>query len=175
MIVVPGRVLSSPAVTYSGKAKAQSSQSKGQSSQSKGQSSQSKGGASWNMKDFKFVRAASIPPWAMLRIGAATKISADRLKKQYNALTTSFKLCGLKNEEAKIRPLSGPFIPGLRRPDDKPDVKINKSFVNAELRSTLSKCKLNGVSMLIVILPSGDSWLYDRIKYFGDVVYGMSA
>ena len=161
MIVVPGRVLSSPGVTYSGKAKAQSSQSKG--------------GASWNMKDLKFVRAATIPPWAMLRIGATTKISADRLKKQYDALTTSFKLCGLKNEEAKIRPLSGPFIPDLRRPDDKPDVKINKSFVKAELRSTLSKCRLNGVSMLIVILPSGDSWLYDRIKYLGDVVYGMSA
>ena len=161
MIVVPGRVLSSPGVTYSGKAKAQSLQSKG--------------GASWNMKDFKFVRAAAIPPWAMLRIGAATKIPTDRLEKQYNALTTSFKLCGLQNEEAKIRPASGPLITELKRPDDKPGMKMNKSFVNAELRSTLSKCKLNGVSMLVVILPSGDSWLYDRIKYFGDVVYGMSA
>lgn len=153
MIVVPGRVLSSPKVTYAGKAKGNT-----------------RGGASWNMRDLKFMTAATILPWAMLRIGAAAKISNELLLTQYKSLITSFNLCGLKGEEAKVRPGSGPLIPDLRLPNDM--VGMNKAFVNDKLRSTFDKCEANGISMLLVILPSEDSWLYDRIMYWGDVKYG---
>ena len=61
MVVVPGRVLGRPGVKYYGKA------------------NPSKGGASWNMKDSKFVRAAAVLPWAMLRIGAGAKIPVSLL------------------------------------------------------------------------------------------------
>ena len=155
MAVVPGRVLSRPGVRYYGKA------------------NPSKGGPSWNMKDLKFVKAAAVLPWAMLRIGAAAKIPASLLEKQYSSLTTSFKLCGLSSEKAKFIP--GPMIPELKGPKDNLEVKLNKPWVNAQLRGTLDKCQKNGVDMLLVILPSADSWLYDRIKYFGDVVYGISS
>lgn len=154
MIAVPGRVLSSPKVTYHGKAKANM-----------------KGGASWNMIDRKFITAATILPWAMLRIGAAAKISESALLKPYDNLIASFKLCGLGSEGAKIRPGSGPLIPELKGPGDQSG--INKVFVNTELRSKFQLCEPKGISMLLVILPSNDSWLYDRIKYFGDVVYGI--
>lgn len=156
MIAVKGRVLSSPTVMYSGKAKARVT----------------KGTSSWNMIGMNFVRAADTLPWAMLRIGAAAKISAELLDRQYNALTTSFKLCGLKKEEATIRPSSGPLMPELKRPNE--EVYMNKPLVNTQLNETFSKCKPNRISMLLVILPSDDPWLYDRIKYFGDVKYGMS-
>lgn len=150
MIVVPGRVLSSPKVTYAGKAKANM-----------------RGGASWNMKDQKFMRAATILPWAMLRIGAAAKVPGEVLDKQYTSLVKSFRFCGLKDEEAKVRPATGPSIPELRLPND--PLGVNRSFVNTQLSSTFGKCEANGISMLLVILPSEDSWLYDRIKYWGDV------
>lgn len=154
MIVVPGRVLSSPKVTYSGKAKADIR----------------RGGASWNMRGLTFLRAATIPPWAMLRIGAAARISPESLEKQCKSLTGSFRLCGLKSEEAKFRPSSGPLIPDLKRPNDPSE--MDKSFVTSEICSTYGRCKANGISMLLVILLSNDSWLYDRIKYWGDVKYG---
>lgn len=155
MLVVPGRVLSGPKVTYSGKAKAVM-----------------RGGASWNMRGLKFQRAADVLPWAMLRIGAAAKLSAPLLEENYNALITSFSLCGLKNEAASVRPGSGPLIPELKGPNDK---EMNKSLVDSELNSTFAKCKSKGISMLLVILPSEDSWLYDRIKYWGDVKHGISS
>ena len=155
MIVVPGRVLSSPKVTYSGKFKANP-----------------RGGASWNLRNLKFVRAASILPWAMLRIGAAAKVSEELLEKQYRSLTRAFSSCGLKSEEASIRPSSGPLLPELKHPEDTSG--INKVLVNSELRSIFGKCQPNGIKMLLVILPSEDPWLYDRIKYWGDVKYGIS-
>lgn len=155
MIAVPGRVLSSPEVTYSGKVKANL-----------------RGGASWNLRNLKFPRAASILPWAMLRIGAAAKVPEGLLEKQYNSLTTAFSLCGLKSEQASIRPGSGPLLPELKHPKD--ESEINKVLVNSELRSIFGKCQQNGIKMLLVILPSEDSWLYDRIKYWGDVKYGIS-
>ena len=155
MAVVPGRVLSRPGVRYHGKA------------------NPSTGGASWNMKDVKFVKAAAVLPWAMLRIGAAAKIPQSLLEKQYNSLTTSFKLCGLRCECAIFNPTTGPLIPELKGPEDDLGVKLNKPWVNAQLRETLDACQKRRVGMLLVILPSADSWLYDRIKYFGDVVYGI--
>ena len=155
MAVVSGRVLGRPGVKYDGKANL------------------SKGGASWNMKDLKFMKAAAVLPWAMLLIGAAAKIPESLLEKQYSSLTTSFKLCGLSSEGAKYPPAKGPMIPELKGPEDSLEVKLNKPWVNAQLRETLDKCQKKGVGMLLVILPSADSWLYDRIKYFGDVVYGI--
>ena len=157
MAVVPGRVLSRPSVKYYGKA------------------SPSKGGASWNMKDSKFVKAAAVLPWAMLRIGAAAKIPKSLLAKQYNSLTNSFKLCGLSNVGAKYNPEIVALIPELKGPNDKSEAKLIKPWVVDQLRETLKQCQKNGVDMLLVILPSTDSWLYDRIKYFGDVVYGISS
>ena len=156
MAVVPGRVLSRPAVKYYGNANA------------------SKGGASWNMKDLKFVKAAAVLPWAMLRIGAAAKIPENLLDEQYSSLTTSFKLCGLSSEGARVIPRKGPMIPDLKAPEDNSEVKLNKRWVNFQLRGMFDNCQKNGVGMLLVILPSADSWLYDRIKYFGDAVYGIS-
>lgn len=155
MAVVPGRVLSRPSVKYDGKANA------------------SKSGASWNMKDMKFVKAAAVLPWAMLRIGAAAKITESLLDEQYRSLTTSFKLCGLSSEGAKYDPKIGPKIPELKAPEDNSEVKVNRRWVNFQLRGTLDNCQKKGVDMLLVILPSADSWLYERIKYFGDVVYGI--
>ena len=153
MIAVPGRVLSSPKVTYHGKAKANM-----------------RGGASWNMIDKKFITAATILPWAMLRIGAAAKISEPTLNKQYDNLTKSFRLCGLVSEGAKIRPASGPLIPELNRAGNESDME--KSFVNDKLCAVFRGCEPQGIRLLLVILPSNDAWLYDKIKYWGDVRYG---
>ena len=155
MIVVPGRVLSSPRVTYSGKVKANLG-----------------GGASWNLRNLKFPRAATILPWAMLRIGAAAKVSEELLEKQYKSLTTTFSLCGLKSAQARFPPGFGPLLPELKLPED--ESEINKVLVNSELRSIFGNCQRNGTKMLLVILPSDDSWLYERIKYLGDVEYGIS-
>ena len=146
MIVVPGRVLNSPKVTYSGQAKAVMR------------------GAGWNMKERRFFKAATIEPWVMLRIGDAAKIPAKELENQYSSLITAFKNCGLKDEEAKARPPYGPLITELN----------DKSVVVSELRSIFEKCQVKHISLLLVILPSEDSWLYDSIKYWGDVRYGMS-
>lgn len=158
MIVVPGRVLTRPSVRYSSKGKAKSITD-----------------ASWNMRDVKFVEAAAVLPWAMLLIGAAAKASTDLLGAKYSSLIASFKSCGLRNEGAKFAPKSGPLIPELRPTDDNSGTKLNKPFVDHQLRVTFSKCEQFGIRMLLVILPSEDSWLYDRIKYFGDVTYGTSA
>ena len=157
MIAVPGRVLPRPSVTYSGRVKAKS-----------------KVGASWNMRDLNFVEAATMLPWAMLRIGAAAKVPADLLEEQYSSLITAFTSCGLKGEEAQFSYKTGPLIRELKPPDEL-GTKLNKNFVSEQLRATLSKCKQYGIRMLLVILPSKDPWLYDRIKYFGDFIYGISA
>ena len=146
MIVVPGRVLNSPKVTYSGQGKAVMR------------------GAGWNMKDKRFFKAATLGPWVMLRIGDAANIPVQELEGQYSSLITAFKKYGLKNEEANVRPPAGPLITELR----------DKSVVNSQLRSIFEKCKERQISLLMIILPSEDSWLYDRIKYWGDFRYGMS-
>lgn len=158
MIVVPGRELTRPRVRYS-----------------KNNSANPIAGASWNMRGVQFVKAATVLPWAMLRIGAAAKVPKDLLEKQYSSLITSFKSCGLKMEEAKFALESELSIPELKATDDNLETKLNKRFVNAQLRETFGQCEKDGIRMLLVILPSEDSWLYDRVKYFGDVGYGTSA
>jgi hypothetical protein len=53
--------------------------------------------------------------------------------------------------------------------------KGNRATNNGTLEAIFNKAKQNmkGKKVILIILPSADRWLYARIKYYGDVKYGI--
>lgn len=146
MVVIPGRVLSGPRLKYGGSA-----------------SIIPKGGA-WNMSGRKFLKSAVMPSWTLLRIGVADEIPDDLLASKLKALTDVFTKCGLKNGIAKEFP--GPS-------KDLTRVTNGERTVDKALERIFEEYQEKGISFLLVILPSADSSLFSRVKFWGDVRYGI--
>ena len=91
------------------------------------------------------------------------------LASQLKALTDVFVKHGLKGVTAEDYP--GPTVDLPRMVDNK--LSIDKSVVDESLEKVFKEYKQKGIGMFVVILPSEDSWLYARVKYWGEVGYGM--
>lgn len=153
MIAVPGRVLTAPMVMYSGKSTVRPV------------------GGSWNMKDKKVSKPATLSDWTILRIGAAANIDITAFEQQCKALTSGFKSCGLKVNAPMIFP--GPCIPALNATKTEKDKNVlDKVFVDLKLREIFEGCKTRKVCRLLVVLPSTTPWIRERVKFWGDQSYG---
>ena len=153
MVVVDGRVLTSPQPKYGGKS---------------GNASVSAKNGAWNMSGKTFSRPASMPSWTLLRVGATAKIPLPDLKLHIQALTNIFDKMGLKT---KIPKGPGPAVDLPRVSNDDPS--MNKSVVDGYLEKVFRHYKQEGIAMFLVLLPTEDAWLFNRIKFWGDVVTGI--
>ena len=139
MIAVPARVLSAPKVMYARNTAANPVN------------------GSWNMREKKVLRPASIPTWTILRIGPEAMVDVAALKQYFDALTANFKSCGL--EVGKLEGAPGLSIPALNN-------------VDGQLREKFEKCRDRNIGILLVVLSSPTSWIRERVKFWGDVKYG---
>ena len=150
MVVVDGHVLSSPRLKYGGSAVVPTRN------------------GSWNMSGKTFVKPASMPSWTLLRIGLAANPALSAIMSQLRALISVFKKLGMKTVMPKDLELK---LELPRAPNGEPG--INKSVVDKSLEQFFEKHKQEGIGMFLVVLPSEDAWLFNRIKFWGDVVFGM--
>ena len=153
MIAVPGRVLPPPRVMYSGNSMAKPI------------------GGSWNMRDKKLSKPATLMNWTILRIGAAADVEWTVFEKHCKALTAIFASCGLK--------VNAPVLPGpsisVSNKIETDKIVLDKVAMDSRLQAIFNQCKARKISTLLVVLPSTDSWLYGRLKFWGDQKCGMSS
>lgn len=151
MITVPGRILGAPQVRYS-----------------KGELTPNN--ASWNLQNVKFVRPGKFRRWGIVvlnRSGARATLSESNPNvasgKIFDTLERELKKYGIDmgvRDKTEFRLLEPLQIPN-RQSNDK---KIVDFFEDAQRKN---------LNMLFVVLPQKDTWLYARIKYFGDTQYGI--
>ena len=150
MVVVPGRVLGSPRLKYGGNIAITPND------------------GAWNMNRKTFVKSALMPPWTLLRIGAAAKMDLPLLASQLKVLTDIFDKQGLKSVKAEDHP--GPVMDLPQEANG--ELGIHRSVVDESLRKIFESYKHKGIGMFLVVLPSEDSWLFNRVKYWGEVGFG---
>ncbi|MCJ1392530.1 hypothetical protein MMC18_005398 [Xylographa bjoerkii] len=146
MVTVPGRILLGPEVKYRGAKSAKTNF------------------GSWNMNQIQFTKGSNVGPWSIMKInipGLRTPLddvgSLNQTKLNFrNALTAN-----------------GVTAPP---PTDIPDLALppgsNYDTVIDDRFSKIPKM-LPNVKFLLIILPKADTGIYNRIKYCGDVVYGL--
>ena len=149
MVVIPGRILNSPQLKCGN----------GTIPTVKGV---------WNMNGKKFLESALMPSWTLLRIGSASHINPQTLKVQLTAMTGVFAKHGLEFVAAKH--LAEPNVDLPQGVDRVPNER--RPMVDESLAKIFKDYKEKGIGMFEVILPFTDSWLYSRVKYWGDVRYG---
>ena len=151
MVVVPARVLNCPRLRYGG-------------------STYTPREGVWNLSAKKFLNSSTMLPWTYLRIGSAVKADPEKLKRSLNAMTSVFVKQGLKGMVAKD--YTGPTVDWPATADRVP-TKL-RSSVDKSLGNVFKDEKKKGISMFLVILPSDDPWLYNRVKFWGDVGCGTN-
>lgn len=143
MLTVPGRVHSSPQVKYAAK------------------TMQPSGGA-WNLARQRFVQPARFTKWQVLVINRQVP-RGDAPEALFQNLGSTFHEYGLQM--------------GIRAPTQQitldPLIPQNRDQNNKQLDQAFGRADKEGVRILLVILPDVDRWLYARIKYYGDVAYGI--
>ncbi|KAI7304111.1 Piwi-domain-containing protein, partial [Hortaea werneckii] len=153
MITVPGRVLNNPQIKY-------------------GSKSVTPRGGSWNCADVKFARPGRMGKWAVLVVNhngpkgsALNPQPRDGLAPEplFSSLEGFLKKYGLQmaqrqnTQNLTLDPLS----------------LQNRATNNRQLEQIFSRAESNGIYFLFVVIPDYDAWLYARIKYFGDVKFGI--
>ena len=143
MIVIKGRILPAPPVTYGSKAQ-------------KNEAHIIPTEASWNMKGKKFAEPIKITKWTLLRLGGA------RFEKNHlNLFQQALHSYGL-GKEGPLNPRG--FESPLPGSEDANDASIQKIF------RTMHDA---GVKMVLVVLPTSSKVTYSRVKYWGDVKVGI--
>ncbi|KAI9688624.1 MAG: hypothetical protein M1820_010225 [Bogoriella megaspora] len=145
LITVPGRVLQKPTVEY------------------RGSRGPKMGDGSWNLMGVKFLKGASIPNWSFVSlIKAGTQ--GPQGHQQCQELVREFGQV-MMNSGIQVGPPTGGQTVWLDRDD-----------TEAQIRKILDSVSGKGPHLLIVILPSKDitkESIYKRLKYLGDVVFGV--
>ena len=111
----------------------------------------------WNMKDRKFHKPARYSKWKALVVNGGT------MANDINQLENSLRGYGLQMGErlpTEVLQLQ-PLIPAQRETNDQ------------ALREAFEKAQKIRVQMLFIVLEENDKWLYARIKYYGDVKFGI--
>ncbi|MCJ1386039.1 hypothetical protein MMC17_009164 [Xylographa soralifera] len=146
MITVPGRILLGPEVKYRGTKSAKTSF------------------GSWNMNQIQFTKGSNIGPWSIMKInmeGFRTPLDDAGF---FSQTKINFRKALADN---------GVIAPP---PTEIPDLALPRgSNYDAIIDDRLSKIPkmLPNVKFLLIVLPKADTGLYNRIKYCGDVSYGL--
>lgn len=123
------------------------------------------------MRDKKVWQPATLSGWTILRIGAAAEVDLTVFESQCKALTAGLKSCGLNVNAPQVFP--GPRVPGLSEIESNKAIVDKKAFIDSELRKVFEQCGTRKITMLLVVLPSTKPWIRERVKFWGEKVYGM--
>ncbi|MCJ1247072.1 hypothetical protein MMC30_004283 [Trapelia coarctata] len=143
LITVPGRVLQEPKVSY------------------KGGTAPRVSGGSWNMANIKFNAGATLRSWSCLMISM-------------RGVRDSFDKAGLESIMGQFHKALGGM--GISAP---PPMAISRTEIvdpdDVKVETALSKAPGNpGQARLVfIVLPEANTALYNRVKYLGDVKYGV--
>ncbi|KAF2841797.1 Piwi-domain-containing protein [Patellaria atrata CBS 101060] len=147
MITVHGRVLTAPKLSY----KATVNPRPG----------------SWNLQGQTFSRPGTISSWTMLVIKEGQNDRPLRTEDPGTILTTFKKALqkyGLTvGTPGAVETVAVQFLSS----------KLHRPGINQELDVKLGQLDKKGYKFLLVILPKKDTYLYDRVKFYGDVKYGI--
>ncbi|KAI7708105.1 Piwi-domain-containing protein, partial [Hortaea werneckii] len=153
MITVPGRILSNPQIKY-------------------GSKSVTPRGGSWNCADVKFAMPGRMGKWAVLVVnhkgpkGRALNpqprdgLAPEPLFSELEGFLKKYGLQMTQRQNTKNITLDSLSLQ-------------NRATNNRQLEHIFSSAESNGINFLLVVIPEYDAWLYARIKYFGDVKYGV--
>lgn len=161
MITVPGRILSNPSVQYA-----------------KGSKQPRPSNGSWNCADVKFAKPGTFGRWQVVVFNkpGGTALVAEpnpRMRDQeemlkpeplFDELGRYLRAYGLTMGQRG--PTQVKMLENLNRVE-------NRAANNRILDQVFQAAKQNGVSVLLVILPEVERWLYARIKFYGDTQYGI--
>lgn len=160
LITVPGRILPTPRVYYGLK------------------ELQAKDG-SWNLMNVKFSKPGSFGQWSCVVInyndqrGNALLPRGSQIQGM-DVLDDNGILAALERHLRTYGVRMGTRHPinhiNIPRPNEQSrdviDKKIKEVFANAETQK---------VELLFVVLKEADKWLYSRIKFWGDIKYGVQS
>lgn len=149
MAVVPGRILSSPGVKYSGGADASDFRA---------------GKASWNLKHVRFAKGATLDNWAVLLIrdGGAREFGGAGDPELHKILNNFSDMC--RKSGMVLR--SAPAIAEAQLPDKRSDQRRERAL--AKIRDVLTN-DIEKVQIILVILSDGDKQIYSGLKRLCDV------
>lgn len=163
MITVPGRILDGPQVNYKN-------------------STVNPEKASWNCARQKFADPARFRNWQVLVINAQDEDRKDPKKWIERSALVDDPQSGLHQPENLFSELGRQLQGyGLSMGQREPTQRINLDPLNLSNRSTndrkvraaFQKAQDQKVHMLFVVLPENNRWLYGRIKFYGDVEFGV--
>ncbi|KAI3335386.1 RNA interference and gene silencing protein [Ustulina deusta] len=145
LITVPGRVLSVPAIRYSG-------------ASVKGPKF-----GSWDMRSAKFATGGNLPSWTYLRISPRDARSFWKTDQDFIA-----KLDKLQDKLKELGILVQPYMPGIHITPNAQQTESEIDYSIHELATSPNRPKL-----VLVIIPEAITAVYDRIKYICDVKEGI--
>lgn len=136
---------------------------------------------SWNLANKKFSQPGFVRSWACWVINHAGS-NSQALAPQGNGLLGRDALLAelhkvlSRNCGIKIQALKGTTDISIANPEtikDRAEASQRRKDINKILKAEFAKAKDTGVTLLFVVLKEFDRWVYSRIKYYGDVVYGI--
>lgn len=143
LITVSGRVLAEPKINY------------------KNNKSAFVRGGSWNMQDIKLNTGAMLRSWAYLMISmrgypdAFDKASLESTMARFHAALQGIGIAAQQQPSGKRIQISGPE-----------DMQVENEFKNVPGKPGQAR-------LLFIILPAVSTALYNRVKYLGDVKFGV--
>lgn len=157
MVVVPGRILDGPRVTYGANKNITPRL------------------ASWNLASVKFAVPGRIPRWQVVVLNLQGRGPRG------NALFDNPQ-GGMLAPEALFNELGRTLTAyGLNMSQRAPTQTVsmeplaieNRQSNDRRIREVYQKAEDQEVRFLFVVLPDVDKWLYARIKFYGDVEFGI--
>lgn len=130
---------------------------------------------SWNVATQKFTRPGRFGGWGCLVINVNNRdaLESRNLTTRFGEMLTQEPL--LTAFEADLRGYG--LAMGTRSktmtvalPSIHP---LNRDAINRALIDKFETAKKAGNEVLLIVLREADKWLYSRIKFYGDVVYGI--
>ncbi|KAK4696440.1 hypothetical protein P7C71_g1473, partial [Lecanoromycetidae sp. Uapishka_2] len=118
--------------------------------------SQTTDGGAWNMRGKKFKTPVKVTNWSFLRLGNVL-LTPQHIKEFQGQLTAY----GIGGEAPKVPQGFSQVLPGGEHPNDDAIGKIFKVISQA------------GLKIILVVLPWKDPIIYARVKFWGDVKYGV--
>lgn len=144
MISVLGRVLPPPTLRYNPKS-----------------NSPKVTNGQWNLSGVVLKEAGSLGHWSIVRLRKKVSSNIDVEKSQVNLFLQTMRRTFGSNAS-------------VSHPDNQPWEVIINNANDSKLDDLFAVCTHKRINFLLVILPSDDSVLYNRVKVLGDIIYGIN-
>lgn len=153
MVVVPGRILPAPKITYLPNSNNQPRIVS----------------ASWNLNGLKFHRGAALKSWSCLVIQEGNRpVPVDLIDNLISAVEGSAKNYGMQVTPCMRKLQDGQSIPIVSLPRN----RDTKALIEA-LSPAFARFVASNVQIIYVMLPTKEKVLYSAVKYCGDIKFGV--